>query len=65
MSIKLTQGLHCRACDAMFDSNDFDDELCLKCYMAMLLILDPPSMSDKDFDDLLDDGQGELNEQLT
>ena len=57
MSLKLTQGLHCRACDAMFDSNDFDDELCLKCYMAMLLILDTHTMSDKDFDKLLEDEQ--------
>lgn len=61
MSVQTTQGLHCKACDAMFDSNDFDDELCLKCYMAMLLILDTHTMSDKDFDKLLE----EPNEQLT
>ena len=55
MSIKLTQGLHCRACDAMFDSNDFDDELCLKCYMAMLLILDISSLPEDKFDKLIEE----------
>ena len=35
-SKKLTTGLHCKACDAMFDGNDFDDELCYTCYIAVV-----------------------------
>jgi hypothetical protein len=39
----------------MFDSNDFDDELCLKCYMVMLLILDISSLPEDKFDKLIEE----------